>query len=89
MSWFLIAIIGPILYSATNHIDKVLLEKHFKNGGVGTLILVSALLSIVALPILYLVDPDVLSIGLRPMLVLIIVGILNASVLWLYLQALE
>lgn len=89
MTWFLIAIIGPLLYAMTNHIDKILLEKYFKEGGVGTLILVSALLSAVALPFLFIADPDALSIDVIHMLTLIIVGILNILVLWFYLMALK
>lgn len=89
MTWFLIAIIGPLLYAMTNHIDKILLEKYFKEGGVGTLILVSALLSAVALPFLFIADPGVFKIDVIHMLTLIIVGILNILVLWFYLMALK
>ncbi len=89
MSWFLIALLAPFLYSITNHIDKVLLEKHFKEGGVGTLILFSSLLTAVALPVLYFIDPAVIDVGLINGLILLFVGFLNILVLWLYLIALK
>ena len=43
MTWFFIALIGPFMYALTNHIDKILLEKYFKNNGVGTIILFSSI----------------------------------------------
>ncbi|MBU2103589.1 DMT family transporter [Patescibacteria group bacterium] len=89
MTWFLISLIGPFLYAVTNFIDKTLLEKYFKSGGVGTLLIFSALLSALALPILFLFDTTVFSVGLFNIFVLSIVGILNVLVLFFYLKALE
>lgn len=89
MSWFFIALIGPFFYALTNHIDKILLEKYFKESGVGTLILFSSLLSIIAVPFLFWADPSVLSVGMTSMLVLIAVGVLNLMVLWCYFMALK
>ncbi len=77
MNWFFLALIGPLLYASTNHIDKVLLEKYFKVGGVGALMLFSSLLSVLALPIFYLADPTVLSVGNKHIFVLALVGFFN------------
>lgn len=89
MSWFLIALIAPFLYALTNHIDKILLEKYFKESGVGTLLLFSSLLSALALPFLFFIDPTVLQVSAFNIFVLAIVGILNVLVLWCYLLALK
>ena len=89
MSWFFLTLIGPFLYALTNHIDKILLEKYFKESGVGTLMLFSSLLSALALPFLFLADPMALSVGSISILVLAVVGILNILVLWFYLLALR
>lgn len=89
MTWFFIALIGPFLYALTNHIDKILLEKYFKEGGVGTLILFSALLSALALPFLFLIDHTVFAVSTTHILALAVVGILNVLVLWFYLAALR
>jgi len=89
MTWFFIALIGPFLYAVTNFIDKALLEKYFKEGGVGTLLIFSALLSALALPFLFLVDPTVLEIGWLNAVVLATVGALNVLLLFFYLKALE
>ena len=89
MSWFFIALLGPLLYALTNHIDKILLEKYFKSSGVGTLILISSLLSVLALPFLYFVDPTVITVSFASFAVMCSVGILNIIVLYLYLLALK
>jgi drug/metabolite transporter (DMT)-like permease len=89
MTWFLIALIGPILYALTNFIDKLLLEKYFKNGGVGTLVLVSSLISVFVLPFIFFMDNTVFSVGYIQILILTVVGILNVAVIWCYLLALK
>lgn len=89
MSWFLLALVGPFLYALSNHIDKVLLEKYFKEGGVGTLILFSALLSALALPFVFFADTTVFAIDGMSILILAAVGILNVLVLWCWLLALK
>lgn len=89
MTWFFIALIGPLLYATTNFIDKVLLEKIFKKGGVGTILLISSLISFFVLPILLLIDRTVFDVSGIKILVLAIVGILNVLVIWFYLIALK
>ncbi|MFZ2072789.1 MAG: DMT family transporter [Minisyncoccia bacterium] len=89
MTWFLLALIGPFLYALTNHIDKILLEKYFKKGGVGTILLFSSLLSIFALPFMFLADRSVLAVDGKSIFVLAVVGTLNVLVLWCFLVALK
>jgi drug/metabolite transporter (DMT)-like permease len=89
MSWFFLALIAPFLYALTNQIDKALLDKYFKVSGVGTLIIFSGVLSILALPVIYFFDPTVFAIGTKEMLIMLFVGILNLTLLWAYLVALK
>lgn len=89
MSWFFLAVLGPFLYAVTNYIDKLVLEKYFKQGGVGTILIFSALFSAITLPFLIYVDPSALSVGPVYIAVLGTVGILNALVLFFYLKALQ
>jgi len=89
MIWFFIALIGPFMYALTNHIDKILLEKYFKEGGVGTIIILSSLISVIPLPIFFFADRTVLSVDGIKIIALIAVGILNALVLWCYLLAIK
>lgn len=89
MTWFLLALVGPFMYALTNHIDKILLEKYFKEGGVGTLILFSSLLSALALPFIFFADTKVFNLDIISIITLAVVGILNILVLWFYLLALN
>ncbi len=89
MNWFFIALINPIAHAAVNHIDKYLISRYVKGGSVGTLILFSALFSVVALPVIYFIHPNVFSV-IQPLqaLVLMINGGLLVTAIILYLYAL-
>jgi len=89
MSWFWIAIIAPLCWAVVNHIDKYLLEKHFRNHGVGTLVLFSSLFGFVMLPIAYGIEPA--SINAHPWgaLLLMVVGIISGLAIYCYLSALK
>lgn len=89
MEWFFIALIAPFIYATTNHIDKFLLERYFKEGGVGTLLIFSSLLSGLALPFLFLADTSAFSVGLTNIAALATVGVLNVLVLFFYFIALK
>lgn len=89
MTWFFIALSAPILYAICNHIDKYLLEKYFKGGEAGALVLFSALFSIFALPIIYWMDPAVFSLDLKTIVVLLLNGMITVVCIVLYLKALE
>lgn len=89
MSWFFLTIISPFLYALTNHIDKILLERYFKNGGVGTLILISSLLSALSLPFLFWADPTVFNTSVTNIVILTLIGIMGVSIIWFYLMALD
>lgn len=88
MTWFFLALIAPCLYAFSNHIDKHLLEKYFKHGGVGTLLIFSALMSALVAPVFYIIDPSVLLLQRDNMIVIVVVGMLGTAGLWLYLVAL-
>lgn len=85
---YLLAIIYPLLYATTNHLDNILLQKYFKEGGVGTLMLFSAVLAFLALPVLLIIDPSVWEVSVQNRWFLAGVGVLNTILLWAYLQAL-
>lgn len=61
MNWFLIALIPPAIWSATNHFDKYLVSKYFKGGGVGALMMFSSLIGVFILGVIAIIHPEVLS----------------------------
>lgn len=89
MSWFILATLAPLLWAVCNHIDKIILEKYFRKGGVGTLLIVSALASVIATPFLYWIDPSVLEISKDDFLIIIVTAMLDIVLLWSYLKAMQ
>lgn len=89
MNWFFIALVAPILWSLSNHIDKYLIDKHFKDDGIGALIVSSAIIGIFLLPIIYFIQPSAVDIKLNLALLIILNGILYIFALFPYMYALE
>ncbi len=91
MHWFFIALIGPFLWSLVNHADKYLLSKYSgeKEGGVGSLMIFSTLFSVFLLPVVFLLDQTIFSVSFFNIVILLVVGVLNAISILLYMYALE
>lgn len=89
MTWFIIAVLGSLCYAATNHIDKYLISKYLKNGEVGSLIIFSAIFSIFALPIVYLIYPAVFTVTVLQGIILAVTGMMTVIAILLYLYALS
>src|ERR1035437_9572169 len=89
MSWFFIALIGPILYAIANHTDKYLISKYLKGGQVGSLVIFSAIFSVIALPIIIFIHPVVFGVSLVQGLVLAVNGMLVVVAVLLYFYALH
>lgn len=89
MTWFFIALIGSLFYASTNHIDKYLISKYLKGGEVGSLIIFSSIFSIFALPIVYLIRPEVFSVTLIQGIVLAVTGMMTVTAVLLYFYALQ
>lgn len=89
MSWILIALIGPFASAISNLIDKYLVEKYFKGGESGALVLFSALFSIVALPFVLFLSPESVFLGLKTSTILTLNGTINIICLIFYFKALD
>lgn len=71
MNWFLIALIPPALGGATNHLDKYLVSKFFKDGGVGALMIFSSIIGLLLLPFIAFFRPEVLAFSTISILIAI------------------
>lgn len=89
MNWFFIALIGPILYASANHIDKYLISRYMKEGAVGALIIFSSIFSIIALPIVVFIHPDVFAVSLLQGVALALNSTLIVFAVLLYFYALR
>lgn len=89
-NWFLIALISPILLSFVNHLDKYMLSKYSKNRGVGALLILSAVSSVLVLPFIFYFYHDVIfSVPVFDILILILAGFMSAGAFYFYLLAME
>ena len=61
--WLLFAFSGPVLWAASTHVDKYLVEQYFKNAGVAVLLVFTALIGLVMLPFIAVFDQDALTPG--------------------------
>lgn len=89
MTWFFVALIGPVLYAVANHADKYLISKYMDEGEVGSIIIFSSLFSVVTLPIIGFLHPDLFNVTLFRGLVLAANGTLAIFSLLLYFMALH
>jgi drug/metabolite transporter (DMT)-like permease len=90
MTWFLIALIGPILWAIVNHIDKYLLSDDFEGSNIGALMIFSSLqCGVLILPILYFINHEVFSVSLQNIIFLIIIGVLSIFAILPYMYALD
>ena len=89
MTWFFIALIGPALWSITNHIDKYLLERFFKGTGPGALLIFSSLIGAFVMPFIPIVERGVLNVTFFQVFLLVLAGVSFLGGIWLYFRALQ
>src|ERR1041385_101705 len=88
MSWILLAFCGPVLWAASTHIDKYLVERFFKDSDVGALLIFTALIGIPGMPVIAALT-DVMSLGITGIVVTAISGLLYMTAIYFYLRALQ
>jgi len=89
MLWLLFAILGPLSWAISTHIDKYLVDKYFHDSDTAVLIVFTAVVAVVALPVIWLFEPRVLSLPLSAMAVMTLSGILYMGAILFYLRALQ
>jgi uncharacterized membrane protein len=89
MRWLLFAILGPLSWAISTHIDKYLVDKYFHDSDTAVLMVFTAVLAVFALPIIWLFEPSVLSLPLLAVAVMTVSGILYMAAMLFYLRALQ
>ncbi len=87
--WIMLAFCGPVLWAASTHIDKYLVDRFFRESDVGVLLVFTALINLVPLPFILVFDPGVTAIGARGISVMLGSGVLYMGAMYLYLGALQ
>lgn len=89
MNWLVYAFSGPVLWAASTHLDKYLVDRYFKDSDVAVLLVFTALIGLVMLPFILWWQPAVLALGLKDVLVIAFSGVLYMSAMYFYLRALQ
>jgi drug/metabolite transporter (DMT)-like permease len=89
MSWFFIALWAPFLLAFANHNDKFLLSRYLKEKHIGSIVIFSALLSGVAIPIVFFIQPAVYDVSLLQGSAVVATGMLSVFAVVCYLYALD
>ncbi len=80
---------GPILWAASTHIDKYLVDRYFKNSDTAVLMVFTALIGLVMLPFIAVFRGGVTSIPPAAIAVMIVQGILYMGAMLFYLRAIQ
>lgn len=88
MSWLLLAIIAQALWAVVNHLDKYLVTKYFK-GGVGAVLIFTALVNGIFLPFILVFNPHILSTPIPQAFFATSIGILYVMMSLFYFYALK
>lgn len=63
MNSFLLSLIAPALWAASNHFDKYIVGRYFRDTSVGAMMVFSALIGIVVMPAAFIFQDSAFSIG--------------------------
>jgi uncharacterized membrane protein len=87
--WLLFALSAPVLWALSTHLDKYLVERYFKHTSVAVLLIFTALVGVLLLPVIWWYRPDALSLPWPDALAVAFAGVLYLGALWFYLAALQ
>jgi drug/metabolite transporter (DMT)-like permease len=89
MSWLVFAFSGPILWAASTHIDKYLVERYFKDSDVAVLLIFTALVGLITLPFIWFLVPGMADVGPANTALMAFSGLLYMGAMLFYLRALQ
>lgn len=89
MNWLYIALIPPAIWALSNHFDKYLIGKYFKNASAISFLVFTCLVGTLGAILILLFKPEVLLINLRFAPLIIFNGFLYVAALLPYLYALK
>lgn len=87
--WLPLALIGPVLWAVSTHIDKYLVDRYFANSDTAVLMVFTALLSVILLVPIGLLAHGVFDVQLRDIAVLGASGVMYMGAMLFYLRAIQ
>jgi drug/metabolite transporter (DMT)-like permease len=87
--WLLFAFSGPILWAISTHLDKYLVERFFKHTSVGVMLIFTAWMGVLLMPLIWWYQPAVMALPTTSIALMALSGLLYMGAMFLYLQALQ
>ncbi len=87
--WLLFAFSGPVLWAASTHIDKYLVDRYFRHSDTAVLMVFTALLGVIALPPIWAFVPGVTALSGLSIGVMTVSGVLYMGAMLFYLRAIQ
>src|SRR3954470_20894497 len=87
--WLLFAFSGPVLWALSVHLDKYLVERFFKQTNVAVLLVFTAWIGVLLMPVIAFYQPHVLALPRESILLMMLSGLLYMGAMFFYLQALQ
>lgn len=89
MNAFLLSLIAPALWSASNHFDKYIVGRYFKSTSVGAMMVFSALIGLAVMPVALVLQKSAFDIGALSSLLIALNGCVYLMATLPYLKALK
>jgi len=89
MPWLVYAFSGPVLWALSTHFDKYLVERYFKKSDVAVLLVFTALIGLLTLPLICIFQPSVARLDPVSVAVIMFSGLLYMGAMLFYLRALQ
>jgi uncharacterized membrane protein len=89
MNWLVFALCGPVLWAISVHLDKYLVERYFKDADVVVLLIFTALMGLLLMPIIAWFETGVFSRDLTSIALMMLSGLFYMTGITFYLRALQ
>lgn len=89
MLWLAFALLGPVSWAVSTHIDKYLVEKYFKDSNTAVLMVFTAIVGIIALPLIWLFQPSVVALSFSESAIVALSGAMYMGAMLFYLRAMQ
>ncbi|HUO02882.1 MAG TPA: DMT family transporter, partial [Rhizomicrobium sp.] len=87
--WLLLAFCGPVCWAVSTHIDKYLVDRYFRDSDTAVLMLFTAFLGVVLLPLIWWIEPAIFKPSRTAIGVMTVSGILYMGAILFYLRAIQ
>ena len=87
--WLLFAFAGPVFWAVSTHIDKYLVERFFRDSDTAVLMVFTALIGVVMLPVIWYFNMGVFALRFADIAVMGISGVCYMGAMLFYLRAIQ